>query len=239
MPEPTYTHTMPWAVHTLQPLDCVLDAFPDLKAYPVLVEHGSGEGDALLRFALLYAHRGSGLQTLGDVEQKQREALRLAGIAEDDPRVPQILAWRHRPTVLLTDAVVELQHSLKYGQWFYGTMMAWQTIRMLAVPIEGESFTPTEIPQGLEPAQVKELLQAMTRNDDLAEDKKQRAYNTKNSNFTALSAQIETLDKLRAELFMSDEELAEAAQREKLAAAGAVGARAGEQKFVTGKRKIS
>jgi hypothetical protein len=230
---------MPWPLHTLKPGHPVLEAYPDLAAYPVLVEHGSGDNDPLLRFALFYAHKGSGLQALGDVEQKQREALRLAGIAEDDTRVPQILAWRYRPVVLLTDAVVELQHSLKYGQWFYGTMMAWQTIKMLAVPIEGESFTPTELPQGLEPGAAAALLQAMGRNDDLAEDKKQRAYVTKNLNFEALSKQIDALEKLRGELFMSDEQLAEASQREKLAGAGAVGARASEQKFVTGNRKIS
>jgi hypothetical protein len=238
MPEPTYIHSLPWPIETLPPTQRVLEAYPALAAYPVLVEYGSGENDQLLRFALFYAHKGSGLQALGDVEQKQREALRLAGIADDDTRVPQILAWRYRPVVLLTDAVVELQHSLKYGQWFYGTMMAWQTIKMLAVPIEGEA-PAAELPADADPIAARVLAQLAGRTDDLAEDKKQRAYNTKNSNFTALSAQIETLEKLRAELFMSDEELAEASQREKLAGAGAVGARASVQTFVTGRPRIS
>lgn len=238
MSTPTYKHDFgDYPIDQLKKGETVLGKFPALAAYPVLVEHGSGEHDPLLRFALFYAHKGSGLQALGDVEQKQREALRLAGIAEDDPRVPQILAWRYRPVVLLTDAVVELQYSLKYGQWFYGTIMAWQTIRMLAVPIEGDATGPA--PEGLDPEAARLVAALSGKADDLAEDKKQRAYVTKNLNFTALSAQIETLEKLRAELFMSDEQLAEASQREKLAGAGAVGARASEQTFVTGKRRIS
>jgi len=240
MATPTYTHRLQYDISTLKKGETVLGAFPVLAAYPVLVEHGSDENDKWLRFALFYAAKGSALQAIGDLDQKKREALRLAGVAESEPRVAAVLTWQDKPVRDLVNVVIRNQNSLEYGQWFNGTEMVWQTINMLPVPIEG-----SEADYG--PVEDEDLRAAMRatglrgpgseRSGELAEDKKQRAYSTKNTNFTALTAQIETLSRLQGQLFMNDGELAAQVQQDALKGQGAAERRSAGQSFIPSKKK--
>jgi len=235
MSKPTYTHTFPYDFTGLKTGELVLEAFPVLAGYPGLVEHGAGENDPWLRFALLYAMRGSGLQQIGDLDHKKREALRLAGVGEDVPRVAAVLSWQDVGVRTLVNTLLRAFDSLDYGRWFNGTEMAWQIINMLPVPPDGGSPLP-QLPEGTDPAVVKVLENLARSTSDMAKDKEQRMWDTKIANFLALDQLLESLAALRAKLFMSDEELAAAVQQEALQGLGAAERRSEGQSFIPRKK---
>jgi len=90
-------------VEQLSPDEQVLDAFPALRDHAALVEHGAGENDCLLRYAILMSEGTTLHRTFADFGERKRAALKLAGVAEDHPRYQgaldltdpgvQILRW--------------------------------------------------------------------------------------------------------------------------------------------------
>lgn len=121
MAKATYKHTLRWDITRLKAKETVLDVFPELAAYDVFAEHGSGDNDCWLRFGLLYADKGSALQNIGDLDRKKREAMRLAGIDAESERAQDVLKWQDADVVAIVAQVVRVMNSRKYTAWFHGS----------------------------------------------------------------------------------------------------------------------
>ena len=236
MNQPTYAHHLLYDITGLAAGELVLDAFPALLAYPVLAEHGAGPaGDALLRFALYFGSKGSGLLHL-EPARKKEEALRLAGLGPADAAYAEVLAWRHRPAVLLVNQVIRLHHDLDYAVWFHTGLGLYASAEKISALID----TP-EPGLGDEEAQLMARLyaaQAGKGTADMSEDKVMRTYTLKHNLIDFVNKQRIEYKKLTDELFMGDEELAKASEHERLASAGAVGQRAQRETFVATKKTI-
>lgn len=103
MAEPQQKQQLRYPVVTLPAETLVLDAYPDLKDHKALVEHGSGENDIFLRYAILMGEGTNLHRTFADFAERKREALRLAHVPPEHPRYQgafdltdkgvQILRW--------------------------------------------------------------------------------------------------------------------------------------------------
>lgn len=235
MSHPTYHHNLQFDITGLKPSDSVLSAFPELLAYPVLVEHGAGAGDALLRFSIFFASKGSGLLHL-EPARKKEEALRLAGIDLRDPRHAEVLAWRHRGAVLLVNQVIRLHHDLDYAVWFHTGLGLYSSAEKISALIDTGVDASTD---NEEAALMAKLLAAQKGSSGgMDEDKVMRTYTLKHKLIDDVNRQRKDYKALTDELFMSDEELAKASEREKLQGAGAVGQRSRSETFVPAKQTI-
>lgn len=192
MAKATYKHNLRWDITKLKAKETVLDTFPELMAYDAFAQHGAGDNDRWLRFALLYADKGSGLQIIGELERKKAEALRLAGIDEEDPRVKGMLNWEDAGVVALVAQVVRLMHSRKYTAWFYGSEHY------------NRSF------------------------EQISKD----ATETGGKDFSLLLTEGNQLTALEQELFMSDDQLANAHREANMQLSGAVARRSVNESFV-------
>ena len=103
--EVVYVHNLPYDPTTLKAGETMLEQFPTLATYGPLLDHGFGDKDKYLRYCV-FLSSGSGLhRAIPEWPKRKAEALRLAGIAPDDPRVPSILD-------LTDDAVQEMRWCL-------------------------------------------------------------------------------------------------------------------------------
>lgn len=196
-------------ITTLKEGDTVLGAFPELANYPAFAEHGAGESDPWLRFAIFYADAGSDYRDL-PLEDKKRVCLDKAGVPKDSARRALVAQWKDKAAVAMVSQYVRLQSSLKYSLWFHGCESAAQTIEQLSVPIEG----------------------AKTKDGEDDEAKTQMAYKTRRDNLEAMILQVPKLEALGRELFMGDEDLRAAEEASVLTDTGRVERRAAGQTFV-------
>ncbi|TGE29824.1 hypothetical protein [Hymenobacter metallicola] len=200
--------TLRFPIDKLKAGQRVLDAHPELRAYPAFVEHGAGENDCWLRFTIFYADKGSEYRDL-PVDHKKRECMRRAGVPATDKRRAAVEKWEDKDVAAMINQYVRLQSSLSYALWFHGLESAWQTIEGLSAPIERGSLDETKI---------------------------QTAQKTRKDNLDAMFEQVPKLESLGNTLFLNDEELKEVQQRDVLNQTGSVEKRAVGQSFVP-KRK--
>lgn len=86
-----YSHAFRYPIDTLGPKETVLERFSDLAVYEPLVQHGFGANDKYLRY-VIYLSSESGLHAaIPEWPKRKTEAMRLAGIAPDDPRAAGII----------------------------------------------------------------------------------------------------------------------------------------------------
>lgn len=242
MAEPRYKHRLRYDIAGLAAGKRVLDEFPELGAYPVLQQHGSGEGDKYLRFAIFYADKGSALhERIGDLKQKKMEALRLAGVKPADPRYEAVMAWRDRGVVLMVNAYVRLQFSIDYQIWFHGMEALAQSSEKLSAHIEeeGEQAALAEAKDAKEDsAQTAALVRMMRAGADMGEDKVQRAYKLRHELLDKLLTQRKQMKELGDSLFLDDQDLQKAVQEQLLLDTPAVERRAEGQRLVQKKSSI-
>jgi len=103
MAEPQQKTHVRYPIATLPAETMVLDAYPELNDHPTLKEHGAGENDPFLRYAILMGEGTNLHRTYADFSERKREALRLAHVPTDHPRYQaafdltdkgvQILRW--------------------------------------------------------------------------------------------------------------------------------------------------
>lgn len=236
MSQTNYNHELAWPIHNLKAGQTVLGKFPDLAADPVLKEHG--QDDQLLRFAIFFAGRGTGLHGLS-LDRRKEEALRLAGYEPADPRAADILAWRYRPAVLVVNEIIRHSNDIDYVIWFHTWLGLLDSAEQVSARIDAALDLPAPPADSEEGGTLATALaQAAAKATGMDEDKRMRTYTLRHKLIDDLNRQRKDFKALTLELFLTDEQLAEAAQRAKLSQASAVGQRAAEQSFVPHKKTI-
>ena len=179
--EVVYVHNLPYDPTTLKAGETMLEQFPTLATYGPLLDHGFGDKDKYLRYCV-FLSSGSGLhQAIPEWPKRKAEALRLAGIKADDPRVPGILD-------LTDDAVQEMRWCwmrtfcpMEYAEFVALIERYYQNLVKVERPIKEDSE-----------AKDADVGRAYNLCDQLAE------------NLPTLRAAIKALEK---DLFMGDAEM--------------------------------
>lgn len=221
MSAPKYKHSFRYAVDTLTGEETVLGKWPDLAVHSALVEHGFGEDDVFLRYAVLLGE-GSGLhRVITDFGERKREALRLAGVAETHPRYNGAFDLTDPGVQVLRWTWLKLFSSRKFRAYI-ATCAAYDQncmkVEAMIVPHEKEGDA-SQLDD--EQQNIIALLKGKGKGNDsgLKADAEQRAYKLRNDLIKELAPQDALLSDMEMQLFFGDEELKQMAH-EKAAAEG-------------------
>ena len=123
-----YSHVLKYDFTVLPLGVTVTDEYPELLAYPEIEMHGRGDNDRWLRYCLLLTSAGSGLLKITDVEQRHREALRLAGIPEKDARADAALGFTDEGVVKMSHALLRDSNNLRLAWVLSAETVLWREI---------------------------------------------------------------------------------------------------------------
>ncbi|UYZ60086.1 hypothetical protein [Hymenobacter latericus] len=195
MAEDTYAHRFRYDITQLRKGETVLERWPELAAAnDKLITYGAGENDPFLRYAI-YLGEGSGLHTAGlDWHERKKEALRLAGIPADHPRVEKILNLTDDPTRELRWAWLRVTSSRLFRSYVAGCEAYDQTCERVEKRIAEEEDAADK--------------------GDLKADAEMRANRSRIDLWLDLDRMEVKLKEMEARLFFDDEDMKKQAAEE-------------------------
>lgn len=200
MPEPQYQHRLKFDPAQVPAGKTVLDHFSGLAVHEKLVQYGSGENNQWLIYCI-YLGEGSGLHTSGlDWEERKREALRLAGIAADNPRVEKVLAMQDDGVTELRWAWLRVTSSRLFRSYVAGCEAYAQTCERVEEPIRSD-----DAPKSVDAAKAQA---------DLKADAEMRANRTRIDLWLDLDKMETKLREMEVKLFFDDEDMKKQAAEE-------------------------
>ena len=131
-------------VHKLRfPVDKVSDdkdllqEFPELAAYPEFSAFEGDDRDKWIRYVMYYIDGGSGFMKIGDIEKRQKAALKEAGIPASNFDCIFALSGTHKGINAMITAFFRILNNFDLERYISGQMLFQQQMEVLRSPVTG------------------------------------------------------------------------------------------------------